>query len=346
MCRRCSALEPRTVNRPGGLRICNARGLVYLRRLKEEGVTMTVFRARGRQGLLVAAFVAACIAIGCTSDTYEPYTAGGRLDAGPPSMSPDGRYVVYASARTGRGDIYRLDIGSRETKRLTDSDLSETYPVCTADGEHIVFVQTENEIPKIWVMTMDGSKKAKVTIDEDSYGLKPHLSRDGSKVYFGGGKIERTTFGHSLGNVRYYVIRIDGTQRRLLATMHDSIAPSGEATVYHQRVPGSPAIAIWTRSADGSRKKLISYGRLPSFSRSGKRIVCLSDTYQPEIQVMDADGKNNRIIKIPKGYHSPPRFCLKDTHVLLRIDKSDLGYGDIVLVNLEDSTSRVITSTK
>ncbi len=67
------------------------------------------------------------------------------------SWAPDGNSIVFSANRYGRYDIYRVSVPDGRTKRLTDDERYEVYPVYTADGAHIVYVRlnaawTDHEI--------------------------------------------------------------------------------------------------------------------------------------------------------------------------------------------------------
>ena len=50
-------------------------------------------------------------------------------NANGPSWSPDGRWLVYTSDRSGNGDIYVVNADGSGERRLTHSKLEETSPV-------------------------------------------------------------------------------------------------------------------------------------------------------------------------------------------------------------------------
>ena len=54
-------------------------------------------------------------------------------------VSPDGRYVVFSSNRSGNFNIWRMDLGSGEQKQLTQGTEIDSQPGCTADGQWVVF---------------------------------------------------------------------------------------------------------------------------------------------------------------------------------------------------------------
>lgn len=68
--------------------------------------------------------------------TSEVVSAG--LDAAP-AWSPDGRYVVFSSDRTGIPNLYAFDTTNREIKRITNVLTGALFPEVTPDGSYIYF---------------------------------------------------------------------------------------------------------------------------------------------------------------------------------------------------------------
>lgn len=90
-----------------------------------------------------------------------------------PATSPDGRYIVFASNRTGSFNIWRMsaDDGS-DPKQLTFSD-GNSYPSVLPDGQWIVYDNQDNARPTIWKVPIEGGEPLKLT---DSYARMPVVS--------------------------------------------------------------------------------------------------------------------------------------------------------------------------
>ncbi len=77
-----------------------------------------------------------------------------------PSLSPDGKSVVYAQFReVNVFEIYELDIASGKAKRLTDKLGVLNAPEISPDGKTIVFTcwQPATDQDQVWLMNRDGS---------------------------------------------------------------------------------------------------------------------------------------------------------------------------------------------
>src|ERR1700676_4995687 len=78
---------------------------------------------------------------GSASSRWGRYLAGGSFIGGHPAMSPDGDSIVYASPRSGNGDIYKFSRTTKRTVRLTASAEYEGDPQFSPDGTKIAFVR-------------------------------------------------------------------------------------------------------------------------------------------------------------------------------------------------------------
>ncbi len=97
-----------------------------------------------------------------------------------PAVSPDGRYVFFASNRNDKFNIWRMDIDGNNLKQLTDGD-DEQFPSCSPDGKWVVYQGVAAGVPKIWKISFDGGAPALLT---DYYSNWPVVSPDGQRIAF------------------------------------------------------------------------------------------------------------------------------------------------------------------
>ena len=104
-------------------------------------------------------------------------TAETRIDRFP-AVTPDGRYIVFVSTRTGNSNIYRYDLLSGEQKQLT-SGLSEEFPAVSADGKWVIYAATGSLKHTLWKVSIDGGEPVQLT---DKLSTWPDVSPDGQKI--------------------------------------------------------------------------------------------------------------------------------------------------------------------
>lgn len=96
-----------------------------------------------------------------------------------PCATADGKYVVYASARSGVRHLYRLDLASRAEIQLTSGG-GEMYPSCSPDGRWVVYTALAGARNTLWRVSIDGDKPVQIT--RDSIIIKPVISADGKWI--------------------------------------------------------------------------------------------------------------------------------------------------------------------
>lgn len=260
-------------------------------------------------------------------------------------MHPDGTVIVYASPRSGNGDIYRVNIEGTNVVRLTSDENYEGDAKYSPDARRIVFVREEGGVGNIWIMAADGSGQVQIT-NGPEYDCGPEFSPDGSAVVFTRFVREwRFTVGTAV-SAEVFVISEDGSQERRLtdnerADWEPTWLPNGDEIAYSV---GSEE--LWIMRTDGSDNRQIGLGSSPNVSPDGKSLVFLSGEYAREISVMDLTEKSTRRVYRSDSYKSSPTVCLHGSHILFLDEFEGSGVGDITLVSLENGIVKRVTSTK
>lgn len=124
---------------------------------------------------------------------YDLYLDGGGVLAraagadGGPAWSPDGRYIVFTSARSGQGDLYLLDTNAIEQppKRLTTAPTSsELYVSWSPDGKKLAYVGHTNEGDSIYLMDSVTSPSPQLLTQWGRTQTRPTFSPDGRMLAF------------------------------------------------------------------------------------------------------------------------------------------------------------------
>jgi Tol biopolymer transport system component len=97
-----------------------------------------------------------------------------------PSLSPDGKSVVYASRKAGNWDIYLQRVGGRNPRNLTEASLADDgQPAFSPDGESIAF-RSERDGGGIFIMGATGESVRRLT----EAGHNPAWSPDGREIAY------------------------------------------------------------------------------------------------------------------------------------------------------------------
>ena len=98
-----------------------------------------------------------------------------------PSVSGDGRYVVFQSNRSGNRNIWRLDVDGSNPKQLTEGATEDAAPVCSPDGGFVVFMSGRSGKLAIWKVGIDGGQPVQLT---DRVSQFPSISPDGKLIAY------------------------------------------------------------------------------------------------------------------------------------------------------------------
>ncbi|OGD78364.1 MAG: hypothetical protein A2Y64_00115 [Candidatus Coatesbacteria bacterium RBG_13_66_14] len=103
-----------------------------------------------------------------------------------PSVTPDGRYVVYASDPGGDLELFKLDLEDldAEPERLTHSRSNDTDPAVRPDGRFVAFVSDQQGAYDLYAVDLTGVEPLRRLTDEDGDVSKPSFSADGEYVIY------------------------------------------------------------------------------------------------------------------------------------------------------------------
>jgi Tol biopolymer transport system component len=95
-----------------------------------------------------------------------------------PAVSPDGRYVVFSSNRTGNSNIYRLDASTGDQIPLTRGT-GEEFPTVSPDGQSVIYTLTSSSRFTLWKVPIDGGEPMQLT---DKLSQWPVVSPSGERI--------------------------------------------------------------------------------------------------------------------------------------------------------------------
>jgi Tol biopolymer transport system component/DNA-binding winged helix-turn-helix (wHTH) protein len=191
-----------------------------------------------------------------------------------PTVSPDGRYVVFASDRTGDYRIWRMHLDGSSPMQLTDRNgSSEVYPTISKDGRLVVFQLGFGWVKgTLWKVSIDGGTAVQLT---EEMSLRPAISPDGKSVayYYMDANVwglEVISLDDGQPLKRFAIPRTVGS--RILRW-----TPDGQFLAYVDT--GAGVSNIWAQSVHGGPPKQLTdfqSDRIAYFewSRDGKWLAC------------------------------------------------------------------------
>jgi Tol biopolymer transport system component len=166
-----------------------------------------------------------------------------------PSLSPDGKFLVYASDATGNWDIYLQRIGGQNPISLTaGSEEDDLHPAYSPDGDLIAF-RSERDGGGIFLMGATGESVRRLT----ESGYNPTWSPDGGEILFATEGVGENPLSRT-GVSELWVVEVASGETRSIFkgdAVQPSWSPRGHRVAYWGLPPDGGQRDIWTVRSDG-----------------------------------------------------------------------------------------------
>jgi Tol biopolymer transport system component len=214
-----------------------------------------------------------------------------------PSVSPDGRQIVFASHRSGARQIWRCERDGSAPVQLTSLKAHQTgSPRWSPDGLQIVFDSQASGNFEIYAMNRDGGRLRQLT-RHPAADVRPSWSRDGHWVYFSSNRSGKWQIWKvpSAGGDAVQITRAGGGFEAFEG-------PRGDF-VYFVKEYNTPG--IWkVPTGGGQEQQISSAGRERAWSIADRGIYYL-DSHTPEgpaLMFLDfASGKTASVMRLDVG---------------------------------------------
>jgi eukaryotic-like serine/threonine-protein kinase len=195
-----------------------------------------------------------------------------------PSLSPDGKLLLFVKSARGNADIYLQRVGGGNPVNLTqDSAVDDTQPAFSPDGQRIAF-RSERDGGGIFVMGGTGESPRRVT----EFGYNPSWSPDGREIAFAtegvAGPFERKL------DSQLWVVNVATGEKRLAGkddAVQPSWSPNSQRIAYWGLPSGSAQRILWTVPAAGGEPVQVTQGEHldwnPVWSPDGRHLYFISD---------------------------------------------------------------------
>lgn len=146
-----------------------------------------------------------------------------------PSWSPDGHHIAFTSLRSGKLDVFVIEVASQNVTQLTgiDDEEQSAAPDWSPNGTQFTFERfirgKPGIIPKtIYVMSVDGQHPrpllpAPKADDPPTFRFFPRWSADGRQILF------YEVQWHDGGNVKHFIAQSLGGAKKEITDINDRI---------------------------------------------------------------------------------------------------------------------------
>jgi hypothetical protein len=97
------------------------------------------------------------------NDSWSHYTNGGMYATHSPSISENGKEIVFSTPATGHGDIYIAHTKTGVTRRLTSADDFESSPYFVSRTSLVVFTREQVQSCNIWSIDLHSGEERQLT---------------------------------------------------------------------------------------------------------------------------------------------------------------------------------------
>lgn len=199
-----------------------------------------------------------------TSETTDDYS---------PIVTPDGKYIIFCSLRSGTARIWRMNIDGKNPIQLTEENpASGDYnPIITADSKNVIFNNAfagDKQPSTLLKISIDGGKAVTIFAKENYSSFSPQLSPDNKTIAY-------TAYNTENFEKKLYLAAFDGNQvGKEIGTLEYNLinkfswSPDGKSMTYWS-TDGVPN--IWKVSLDGKQKQQMTNftsGRINYFAYS------------------------------------------------------------------------------
>jgi TolB protein len=285
-----------------------------------------------------------------------------------PSLSPDGRQLVFSSNRSGSAAIWLADAEGTKPRLLFDGGSLGSDPataVWSPDGARIAFAMRpagsvdENE-SEIYVMRADGSAVRRLTNapGDDSH---PHWSADGRRIFFNSARATSDLKADwSRQWIDIYSMASDGsdvrrhTDCRTVCT-YPVPSPDGRSIAFRKVTdtpglqwdlePGRRNSEIFVAALDGSNPVNVSnggaYDGWPMWSPGGRWLVFASNrdkaTSTGQIYAVRPDGSQMKALTSGTLSRAQPSFSPdgKTLYVYESVESAGFEIGHIASIPID-----------
>ena len=236
-------------------------------------------------------------------------------------LSPDGRWLVFATWGDKHQGLFLFDLVAREVHTLTPPGIFAYHPAFTPDGKSVIYSRTQklyDEQSALWRIDVASGEQAQLTSETRHFHGCPAVTPDGTQIVFM--RARWIGSNHTAGDI--FSVRADGTQltrhthRDYRCAMNPHVSLDNDTVAFWAGEPVEDSkpqgIATISLSGPGEPTYLYTKGGAvcnPRFAPVGTGFVFVADPqeYQHELFYADLPGAPARALGVFKKSGTSPR---------------------------------------
>lgn len=203
-----------------------------------------------------------------------------------PTVSGDGKYVIFTSGRNGTPHLWRLELATNDLQELTAGQM-DNQADSSSDGRWVVYSSERAGVRTLWRVPVAGGQVTPLT---DQRAEFPVFSPDGRQVacLYQAGRDQPE---------RVAVIPIEGGAPRILAdtppvnvwpqvawvpdgkALSYVVTQNGVSNIYRQSLDGGPMVQL----TDFTDQRIFAY----AWARDGRRIAVARGSQRGDVIMLD-----------------------------------------------------------
>jgi TolB protein len=200
-----------------------------------------------------------------------------RLTSGPwdditPALSPDGKWLAFASNRNGYWDIYMLDLATGEITRLTDNREYDASPSWSPDGVWMAYESYVNNNLDIYIRPVSGNQDPIQLTNDPGADYSPAWApAPGRKIAF----VSTRT-----GQPDIWIVDLDQPDELQNAShnmqaweSHPAWSPSGDRIAWTSVEAGFHKIVLWDSTQPDKPPRSSGTGDWAVWSPNGEALL-------------------------------------------------------------------------
>ncbi|HEY7878186.1 MAG TPA: hypothetical protein VIC55_08165 [Gemmatimonadaceae bacterium] len=234
-----------------------------------------------------------------------------------PSLSPDGRLMVYISVVAGREQLFIRSIDGHVAQQLTRDTVDHEDPAWSPDGQTIAFVYLTSRDERIARMPAAGGGMELLTPASER-AIHPSWTADSRRISY---CTDDDLAPPKKNDADIKIIDLATGERRVLITgginTYPVFSPDGRFIAF-RRMLGRMNSEVFVADSDGRNARNLTnhpaFDGWPAWSPDGTRLAFASNRNGPyQIFVMRADGTDVRLVARTTGRGTAPQWSRDGT---------------------------------